>query len=473
MNTTVLNEKGKVRWLVKIGYGIGQMSDSIPFNLFYFFFLYFLTDVAGIRPAVAGTISLIAVFWDAITDPIIGYLSDNNRSRFGRRRTFMIASAIPYFICVWLLFTSVNFGEPFVNVYYIILAMVFWTFYTAFVIPYFALGAEITQDFQERTSLRAVAGVFMMGAVTIASALPLLIVGKVMDYGGTAQKGWSVVGLIMGLLTLITVVICWRLTRGTETPLSEDDKGKGENFFITFGKMLKLKPTLLLIFSVLLFAGTCAMGTGGLVYLMTYNLGMDETTQALVFTILTVVGMAWMPVADLMARRIGKKNTYILNVLITGVGITLFKLVGFSGFGSMMVWTVIFVIGNSTFWSIGYSMMYDISELYEFKYGVRREGTITSLTAFFQKLGSASVMWLTGMVLSYVGYVANAASQTPQALNGIELIVTVLPGIMAIISGILIIFYPLTQKRYEALFEALSAKKAGREYSIGEIEKLL
>lgn len=97
----------------RLGYSIGAFGDSVGFNIFYFFFLFFLTDIAGIPPAIAGTITLIAVAWDAITDPIIGYLSDNLKSKSGRRRPFMITSAIPYAICTCQQILDTNFKKLF------------------------------------------------------------------------------------------------------------------------------------------------------------------------------------------------------------------------------------------------------------------------------------------------------------------------------------------------------------------------
>lgn len=176
-------KKEKLTFSRKIAYSIGQITDSVGFNVFYFFFLYFLTDFAGIEPAVAGTISLIAILWDAVSDPIVGYISDNFKSKYGRRRPLMLAASIPYGVCTFLLFNNVDLGEGAKFYYFLALAILFWTCYKTFVIPYTALGAELTDDFNERTSLRTWASVFMYLAVMLASATPPMILGKAMDMG--------------------------------------------------------------------------------------------------------------------------------------------------------------------------------------------------------------------------------------------------------------------------------------------------
>lgn len=214
--TTLNKQSSKIPGLMKAGYSIGQMTDSVGFNVFYFFFLYFLTDFAGVSPGIAGTISLIAVLWDAITDPIIGHISDGLKWKSGRRRPLMLISLIPYSLCVFLLFTNIDVGADAKYVYYIIISILFWTSYTTYVIPFFALGGELTDDFNERTNLRSWASVFMQGAVTIASAGPPLILGMTMDAGGSGLDGWRNVGLIFAAITLVTGLICFMSTKGGE-----------------------------------------------------------------------------------------------------------------------------------------------------------------------------------------------------------------------------------------------------------------
>ena len=166
---------GKLGFKKKFGYAIGQMVDSTGYNVYYFFFLFFLTDFAGIPAGIAGTISLIAIMWDAVTDPIVGNISDNLKSPYGRRRPLMIGATIPYAICTFLLFNNVDFGTNAKFAYFVVLAILFWSCYKTYVIPFFALGAELTDDFKERTSLRAWASVFLQIAVMIASAAPPMI----------------------------------------------------------------------------------------------------------------------------------------------------------------------------------------------------------------------------------------------------------------------------------------------------------
>ena len=208
------NTSGKLGFKKKFGYAIGQMVDSTGYNVYYFFFLFFLTDFAGIPAGIAGTISLIAIMWDAVTDPIVGNISDNLKSPYGRRRPLMIGATIPYAICTFLLFNNVDFGTNAKFAYFVVLAILFWSCYKTYVIPFFALGAELTDDFNERTSLRAWASVFLQIAVMIASAAPPMILEMAGKAGLQGAKGWNAVGVIFGLIIIICAFICWTCTRG-------------------------------------------------------------------------------------------------------------------------------------------------------------------------------------------------------------------------------------------------------------------
>ncbi len=456
----------------KLFYGIGQMGDSIPYNVFYIYFLYFLTDIAGVNPAVAGVVSLIAVLWDAITDPIIGHFSDNLKSKYGRRRPVMLISAIPLGLALFMLFRTVGVAGSAKNAYYIITSMVFWTAYTAYVIPYFALGAEITQDFDERNSLRSYASVFMYGAVLIASAGPMVIVGKVVEGGGTAQEGWAMVGQVFAVTVVLIIMTCWRNTKGTELELTETE-ADGVNIFKTYAETLKNRPYRIIVASVFLYALGFAIASGSFIYLMSYNMGLDEGTQSMFWVAVSVFSAIWLPLINWMSNKYDKKVVYISMLSLLAATSFLFYFIGFASFTMLLVFTLFFAAGNSTFWTISYSMIYDCSEVDEFKFGKRREGAITSLVSFFQKAGSAVGMWLIGIILATTGYNAELMEQTARATRGILSLSTLIPGIVIIVSALIVVKYPLNRSRFKALQTAIEAKKNGENYTTEGFEEVL
>ncbi|GAB1477393.1 MFS transporter [Bacillota bacterium] len=459
----------------KVGYSIGALGDSVGFNVFYFFFLFFLTDIAGIPPATAGTIALIAVAWDAVTDPIVGYISDNLKCKSGRRRPMMITAAIPYSICMFLLFTNINMPMGTKTAYFIAVAILFWTTYKVYVIPYFALGAEMTQDFDERTTLRVWASVAIQLSVMIASATPPMIVEKTIQAGGTPSIGWRNVAVAFALILLIAIFICWKSTKGSELKIEQVGAAKEEstNLFKTIFQIFSLKPSIPLAGSIVCWSLATAMASSGPVYIMSNNLGFNAGTQSTFFVVNTLIGIAWLPVINLMSKKLGKKKAYIITMGLGGVLMMAFGVIGITGFATIIIWAAMFQFGNSSFWTLYYSMMYDISEVDEFVNGSRREGIVTALMAFFQKLGAAIGTWITGMVLAWGAYDGLAAVQPESAYDAILYNCTLIPGAFGALAAVFALFYPLTGDRFKALSNALEARRAGREYTTEGFEKLL
>lgn len=293
------NENGskKLSFKTKIGYAIGQMVDSTGYNVYYFFFLFFLTDFAGVPAGIAGTISLIAIMWDAVTDPIVGNISDNLKSPYGRRRPLMIGATIPYAICTFLLFNNVSFGTNAKFAYFVVLAILFWSCYKTYVIPFFALGAELTDDFNERTTLRSWASIFLQLAVMLASAVPPMILEMAGKAGLQGARGWNAVGVIFGLIIIIASFICWTCTRGGEIinrnaeEMKSVEEQEKSNLFKNFISILKLRPAMLLAISVFMWNVTTVFLSSGAVYALVNLLGASAGEQSTAFVVQCVMGI--------------------------------------------------------------------------------------------------------------------------------------------------------------------------------------
>ena len=458
----------------KFRYAIGQVSDSIPFNLFYTYFLYFLTDVAGIPAALGGIISLVTVLWDAVTDPIVGYLSDNSRSRYGRRRPFMLVAIGPIFICTILMFTTVDFGKNGTFIYYMLIGILFWSSYKTYVIPFFALGAELTQDFNERNTLRSMAGYFIYLSVWFVSAGPMAILDRTLAAGGSERTSWIISGVVLGGLAAAGGLICWRFTRGKELADSKEYRPQEKSsLFSNYLELLKVKAIRRLLVMILLYCISFSIATAAFVYIMDTNLQLSAARQAFYWTCYSVITIALVPACNIAANLIGKKQTMLLFNLITIIGCALYFLIGIPNFTHLILFTIFWNVGNVCFWTIGYSLIYDCCELDEFLYGKRREGAITGFSSFAQKLGSAVGMYSTGMLLSMFGYDGQAQVQTQSAMDGIITVNTLVPGIFVAAATALLLLYPINKSNFEKLLEANRNKREGKSYSTKGLEKFI
>lgn len=470
------SEGNKVRltFKVKTGYAIGQFVDSIGFNIYYFFFLFFLTDFVGIPPAIAGTVSLIAILWDAIFDPVAGYLSDNLKSKYGRRRPLMIAAVIPYSIALFLIFNTVSFSSQGAFIYYLAMAIIFWSCYKFYVIPYFALGVELTDDFNERTTLRAWASVGIYISVLLTSALPPYLLDVFQQQGISDANGWRLIATLFSLMLLLCAFICWNFTRGKEKFGQNEAQGQPQQSLLkSFIEILKLKPTKFLAGSVFLWAVVSTMGTGSLIYLMSYTLGYSAERQSLFFIINSVVCILWLPLIIWVSKYVDKKNIYAVSLSIGTIGLLSFAFIGFPSFAFLILFCVIFCLGNSAYWTLYYSMMYDLCEVDDYVNYRRREGAITALMSFSQKLGAAIATWMIGFMLSMSGYNGALETQTPAADKMILYLNTLFPGLFGIFAVLVILFYPITKQRFEHLMQALKARKEQKQHSNEAFKKLL
>lgn len=468
----------KTSFGLKVAYSLGQTTDSVPFNLFFIYFLFFFTDIAGLNPAIGGTISLAIILVNAFTDPVVGYLADRTNSKYGRRRPYMLAASFPLFIFIVLLFTTVDFGPTATYLYYLVIGILFWTSYTVFVVPFAALGAELTQDFNDRNNIRTVAGFFIYLTVWAVTVLPMVIWDRVAIAGGSDQSAWFMSAVVLGALGLICGLTSWNFTRGKElatgSDVVESAKTHGDyGFFNNYKELIKERPLRNLIIAMVFFCVSFAVASAALVFLMSNNLGLSETSQALYWTCFSVMTFIVIPISNLLANTLGKKNALILLNLATIGGCLFYFFTGIDSFIELIIFSFIFQLGNTSLWILGFSLGYDCVEVDEFLYGYRREGAITSFISFAQKLGSAFGMWVSGVLLTFIEYDGQAEVQTAEVEHGILLLNTVVPAIAIAIAVSFLFLYPINSKSYHALLEATKLKKAGKEFSTEEFKKLI
>lgn len=458
----------------KLGYAVGSFGDNVPLNIFNFYFLFFLTDIAGLSPVKGGMVSSIAVLWNAVLDPIVGYVSDNSKSKMGRRRSFMIKSIIPYGICMFLIFSDVPLPLGVKLIYFLVAAMAYYTCYTSYVIPFFALGGELTDDFEERTSVRAWGSAVGYLLMILALALPPVIVDFVQEnMSGTPAQGWRTVGAVFGVLIVVGMSVCILCTKGKDKVNIKTgaEKKEKKNPVVSYLEVMKLKPVKFLAITVLLWSMTAGIASGGAVYMLTNNFNVTAGQQSLYFTCIGAFSAMWAPVVNVLSKKFDKKYVYCFAMLFSAVALCVFGIAGVKSFEAAIVMALFFTFGNTAFYTIYFSLMYDISELDEYVNGEVRVGAMAGLMDLVQKLGTAFSMQLLGIFLQFGGY--GISGQETQAADTIISANTLLPGIIGIIAGLAAIVYPVTKKQHAALKKALLLKREGKVYSEEDFKKLL
>lgn len=457
-----------------LGYGVASASDAAVYNFIIMYILYFLTAVIGLNPVKAGIIISISAICQAIMTLVIGSVSDNSKNRFGRRRPFMVVGGILMFISLILLFHNFDFKGTGQYIYYFIMLIVFWVGYMTFLIPYTALGSEMTLDYDERTKLRTPATIFSCIGNIIGMSLPLTIIAKFTDMGASAEDSWSYFALLLALISVICLFISWMSTRNKELPAEEVfTENTNKNLIKNYWRILKLKPFRWIIsFCVLFFFGYMIFQSG-LVYYVMYCTDLTEAQMSLALLVNIFIMMGVTVIVSFIARYLDKKTALGLCFFVSATGLVIFYLIGVNSFIMLVGLLIMFSIGNGAYWLLLYPIEYDVAELIEYKYGERKEGSIISLVAFITSIAaSIGTQLLTG-ALTIAGYDPALQAQTAETIHGISTAILCLPAAMFILAGICCILCPLSKGNYEKLMVQLKIKKSGGQVDETGLERLV
>ncbi len=472
-----MNEK-KLSIGTKIGYSAGTFGESIAMNTYYIYFIFFLTNVVGLSASVAGTISLVTIFWNAVTDVLAGYKSDGSKNPMGRRRPFMAKAAIPLAIAALLMYTEpLALSDGGKIAYYLIVNILFWSCLSFVDIPYVSLGSEISHDYYERTGIRALATMFNSGGTILASSGTLAIVAFFSSNDGLSDnRGWAITGGIYAVLILLAFYASYFSTKGKEKPNNQDAKvdsaKEKKNFLHNFREILMLKPFKYLVGYTIVVYGTLLIFTCTYIYYFIYKMGYSESKIAIVMLSYSVMVIILSPIVGKLAEKIGKKPLICVSAMLYGTGFITFKFVGLT---DITIYFAFFLLALvfSTFNVVVFSMVYDICGVDEFVHGTGRDGIIISVFFFTMKIVTGIAMGVGGWILTAYGYDAMATVKTPRALDGIATGMFLIPGIGGILGAGIILGYPMTEKKYNAMKVATAQKNTGQTYSLQGFEDMI
>jgi len=467
---------GKLPVKVKFGYGIGTVADSIPYTLFFSYFIFFLTDYVGMAPSKAGIISFVSVLWCALAGPVVCYISDNSKNPKGRRRPLLMRVVIPFSVIIVLSFAPFNFTENMAFIYYLIIGILFQTLYACWKGPWDALGAELTSDYTERNNVRLFIGISAYPALVVASSGTILMVGMFPD---SPRTGWFIGAIVCAAVVLLGGLICWRSTKGYEhydIGESESQSETNNSFNLiemikTYGSILKAKAYRRLTIMQFVFTLGYIVLTNGVVYCLSYNAGLSEAQMSIFFVLNSIISLVLTPVIVGFANKFDKKFAVYVFIGITTVGYFVFYFIGITNFMTAFIFSVCVGFATTVFYGVMYSLIYDCCDIYELATGERKEGSIMAVSGLSQTIASALGGLVFGMMLTFIGY--DSANITEETLQGILTLVTIVPAIAAIASLLVLSLYKVTPKRFQDVQDALNDRRAGKEIDLNEFKDLI
>lgn len=440
----------KISRKTKIGFGAGEFSSSIFFTLTSFWLMNFLTDEVRLSAALAGSALLVGKIWDAVIDPFIGYISDHTRSRWGRRRPYILFFSIPFGLAFVLMFSNPGIADQTAKFYWAMLTYVFFcTVYSFTNIPYNAILPEISKDYNERTSISGYKQAFaVIGTILGAgAALPL------MALFANRTAGYIGMSAIFGFLAALSLFATFFSVR--EPKLMEQPKG--ESISKSLKDVFTNKPYLLLLAAWFTNSTAVAIMEGMLVYYYKYIFQAEASVTLAMITLL-VVTIATIPFWVWFARKVSKKTAYIIGMTLTLLAVVLFAFTADRlGQTGALVFMVLAGFGFSSHFVLPWSMAPDTIEFGYDRTGVRREGVYYSVWTFMIALGGAFAGFLIGQCLAYFGYIPDAV-QSASSILGIRFLIGPLPAVLILLGNLALLFYPLNQKKYEEVQASISER---------------
>ncbi|MBE9011911.1 MFS transporter, partial [Pseudanabaenaceae cyanobacterium LEGE 13415] len=455
-NSEPISEKLDLK--TKIAYGAGDLGPAITANILIFYLSPFLTDVAGLNPGLAGQTQLIGKVWDAVNDPMVGVMSDKTRSRFGRRYPWILFGAIPFgifFFLQWIVprFSDNPQGQQWgLFWYYTFISIVFGWLYTVVNLPYTALTPELTQDYDERTSLNSYRFAFSIGG----SILSVVLVGVIGSMFADLSQRYLVIGAVCGILGFLPLFWCVWGTFDRMKAVGLQPHDTEQTVSIPIPQQIKIafsnRPFLFVV-GIYLCSWLSFQLTAAIIPYFVGSYMRLDSPWAVPSVVLAVqlTAMLVLPIWNAASQRIGKRGVYAAGMVlwIIAQGGLFFLQPG--QLTLMYVLAVMCGFGVSVAYLIPWSMLPDVIELDELRTGQRREGIFYSFVTFLQKVCLGIAVAIVLQSLDWAGYVKPTEGvrlpiQPDDVLLAIRLSIGPVPTIALLIGMVLVYFYPITRE---------------------------
>jgi GPH family glycoside/pentoside/hexuronide:cation symporter len=447
-----MNKTSKLPLRTMLLYSTGDLSTSIPLAILMFFQLFFMTDVAGLRPDLAGWAVGIGKIWDAVNDPLIGLLSDRIRSRFGRRRIALLIGAVPLGLTFMMMWLVPPFKPVGLAAYYALTFIAFDTFFTIVHVSYNSLTPELTSDYDERSSLNGYRMVFSIGGT-----LGTIILATVLGWFVSDKRIlFAVLGIGLGLVSIIPPLIVFRTTKEYD----REHEPVALSFREAIRQTLSNRPFWMIMGLYLLSWTTASILAAVLIYFANYYLRVPDQAN---YFVLVAEGsaIAFIPLWVWVARKLDKRRAFILGSLTWVV-----VLLGIAAIRPDQV-VLAYILaalsgsGIATAYVLPWAMIPDIIEVDQARTGERREGSYYAFASFFQKLATGLAVWGMGQALAFTGYITPVQGQAlpvqpPAAVNAIRIFMGPVPAVLLFLSVIFAWRYTVSRESHQALVEQLN-----------------
>lgn len=460
----------EVKLREKIVYGLGDAASSMFWKLFSMYLLFFYTDIFGIPAVAAGTMFLITRIWDSFVDPIVGVVSDRTHTRWGKFRPYLLWMIIPFGVMGVLTFTTPQLSESGKLIYAYVTYGLMMMVYSFINVPYASLLGVMSSNSATRTELSSYRMTFAFGG----SILVLLLVEPLVGFfGGTDATGatidpvfgWEMTAIVFAIIAGVMFFATFAWTRERVKPIVEQKN----RFSDDLNDLLKNRAWWILLVAAIATLLFNSIRDGAAIYYFKYYVAENTSfkiafidSQISLTTIYFVLGQIANIVGIIfvtpISRQIGKKMTFLASMAIASLLSIGFYFTSPQHIMGIMILQVLISICAGSIFPLLWSMYADIADYSEWKTNRRATGLIFSSSSMAQKFGWTIGGALTGWILAFYGYEANAV-QDVTVLNGLRHMMSLLPAVGTILSVVFIALYPLNEKILKTIANELEQRR--------------
>jgi GPH family glycoside/pentoside/hexuronide:cation symporter len=443
----------RLPWYTKLAYGSADFGFAFVDSTLAVLFAIFMTDIVGLAPRMAALAIFIGKSWDWINDPLVGYFADRTRTRWGRRRPYLLFGFIPFglaFVMLWWIppFTS----QLALAAYYAVAYFFFDLMVTIVTMPYFALTPELTQDYDERTSLTTYRMAFSLIGGLVAFVVPLAMIGETIPENAHRAL---MMGVIFGAAASLPILLTFLGTREREEYMLQNPPSMRDSL-----RAARKNRPFIFAMGIFLFTWTAmSIIENQLFYFLEYRMGLESEAPLVAGTVF-IAAILVLPLWATVSKKTDKRKAYIVGMLfLSAVMISLIFIPPTLGLWIIIILAALAGVGVSAVHVLPWAMIPDAVEVDELDTGARHEGMFYALVTLFRKIAASIAIPLALLMLDRSGFVSNAPQQTPEAINTIRFLMGPLPSIFLLGGIAFALMYPLSRDRHAEIRAKIALRR--------------
>lgn len=451
----------------KIGYGLGNLSVGIAMQVVGTYLVFFSTVILGIPGYLVGMAVGFSVFWDAITDPLMGYISDITHSKkFGRRHLYLIIGSVGVSITIFLMWiiptnfsTNLKFTLLFIDI------ILFKTFITIYVTPYTALGAELSNDYNERTSIQSIKTIFFLIGLAFVSVAGLYLFFQPSfeySHGQLNPASYRNIGIMSAIIVIISAFFCYITTmkyisRLNQNLLKVDSGHNIQRFIDSLKNTIRNKAFRAVAFCYLFNNLASAFLSNLGLHVFTYTFILTSQQIAIILGVQFLVSILSQPIWMIIARKYDKKPSVFIGLsfsIIAGIFfllLVLFRLHIEASVYYFFPYAIFAGFGTGALFTIPLSMVADTIDYDELDRGYRFEGFYFGSLTLYYKLSQAIAIFIIGILLDLIQFDSTLSFQSEFTLISLGLILSIGSILSFVFAYLSIRTYPLNEEKVKMI----------------------